>query len=96
MRQSISCLAFLLSAAHAPCSQTIPIHYLHGIRSIGHFTVVCSVPWPLNRGQAGGDLVLLKNLPAFHVQIVVQYCYSITAEQYCNNGVAVITFPLHE
>ena len=25
--------------------------------SIGHFTV-CSVPWPLNRSEAGGDSVL--------------------------------------
>ena len=27
---------------------------------IGHFTVVCSVPWPLSRSEAGGDLVLLQ------------------------------------
>ena len=27
---------------------------------IGHFTVVCLVPWPLNRREAGGDLVLLQ------------------------------------
>ena len=27
---------------------------------IDHFTVVCSVPWPLNRSEAGGDLVLLQ------------------------------------
>ena len=25
---------------------------------IGHFTVVYSVPWPLNRSEAGGDPVL--------------------------------------
>ena len=25
---------------------------------IGHFTVVCSVHWPLNRSEAGGDPVL--------------------------------------
>ena len=24
------------------------------------FTVVCSLPWPLNRGEARGDLVLLQ------------------------------------
>ena len=24
------------------------------------YTVVCSVPWPLNRGEAGGDTVLLQ------------------------------------
>ena len=28
--------------------------------AIDHFTVVCSVPWPLNRSEAGGDLVLLQ------------------------------------
>ena len=28
--------------------------------TIDHFTVVCSVPWPLNRSEAGGDLVLLQ------------------------------------
>ena len=27
---------------------------------IGQFTVVCSVPWSLNRSEAGGDLVLLQ------------------------------------
>ena len=26
----------------------------------GHFTVVCLVPWPLNRSEAGGDLAMLK------------------------------------
>ena len=28
----------------------------------GHFTVVCLVPWPLNRSEAGGDLAMLKTL----------------------------------
>ena len=28
--------------------------------AIGHFTVVCSVPWPSNRSEAGGNLVLLQ------------------------------------
>ena len=32
------------------------------IHSLGHFTVVCLVPWPLNRSEAGGDLVLLQTL----------------------------------
>ena len=27
---------------------------------IDHFTVVCSVTWPLNGSEAGGDLVLIK------------------------------------
>ena len=28
--------------------------------SIHHFTVVCSVTWPLNGSEAGGDLVLIQ------------------------------------
>ena len=27
---------------------------------VGHFTVVCSVTWPLDGSEAGGDLVLLQ------------------------------------
>ena len=27
---------------------------------IGHFTVVCSVTWPLNGSKAGVDLVLIQ------------------------------------
>ena len=33
--------------------------------AIGHLTVVCSVPWPLNRSEAGSDLVLLQTLLFF-------------------------------
>ena len=33
--------------------------------TIGHFTVVCLVFWPLNRGEAGGDLVLLQTCLLF-------------------------------
>ena len=29
-------------------------------RSIDHFTVVCSLIWPLNGSEAGGDLVLIQ------------------------------------
>ena len=28
--------------------------------TIDHFTVVCSVTWPLNGSEAGGDLVLIQ------------------------------------
>ena len=28
--------------------------------SIDHFTVVCSVTWPLNGSEAGGDLALIQ------------------------------------
>ena len=27
---------------------------------INHFTVVCSVTWPLNESEAGDDLVLIQ------------------------------------
>ena len=27
---------------------------------IDHLTVICSVTWPLNGSEAGGDLVLIK------------------------------------
>ena len=30
-----------------------------------HFTVVCSVTWPLNGSEAGGDLVLIQTLLLF-------------------------------
>ena len=33
--------------------------------TIGHFTVVCLVPWPLNRCEAGGDPVLLQTCLLF-------------------------------
>ena len=29
---------------------------------IGHSTVVCAEPWPLNRSEAGGDLVFFTDL----------------------------------
>lgn len=34
---------------------------------IGHFTVVCVEPWPLNRSEAGGDLVFLQTFSVFHM-----------------------------
>ena len=33
------------------------------IYTIDHFTVVCSVTWPLNGSEAGGDLVLIQTSP---------------------------------
>ena len=29
---------------------------------IGHSTVACAEPWPLNRSEAGGDLVFFTDL----------------------------------
>ena len=37
----------------------------HWKPAISHFTVVCSVCWPLNRSEAGGDLVLLQTFLLF-------------------------------
>ena len=31
-----------------------------GYHTGGHFTVVCSVTWPVNGNEAGGDLVLIQ------------------------------------
>ena len=33
--------------------------------TIGHFAVVCSVPWPLTRSEAGSDLVFLQTFLLF-------------------------------
>ena len=32
---------------------------------IDHFTVVCFVAWPLNEGEAGGDLALIETFLRF-------------------------------
>ena len=34
-----------------------------------HFSIVCSVPWPLNRSEAGGHPVLLQ--PFYTLMIIV-------------------------
>ena len=39
--------------------QTIAFE-LAGVSRIDNFTVVCSVTWPLNGSEAGGDLVLIQ------------------------------------
>ena len=45
----------------------------HFSELIDHFTVVCSVPWPLNRSEAGADLVLLQTFLPFMCN---KSCYS--------------------
>ena len=35
-------------------------------KPIGHFTVVCSVTWPLNASEAGVKLALLRTSLLFH------------------------------
>jgi len=36
-------------------------------KSIGHFTVVCLVTWPLNASEARGDLALIQTSLLFHL-----------------------------
>ena len=38
-----------------------------GEELIGHFTVVCSVSWPLNGSEAGVDLALIQTSLLSHV-----------------------------
>ena len=38
-----------------PCSLAV-----YSQHAIDHFTIVCSVTWPLNGNEAGGDLVLIR------------------------------------
>ena len=40
-------------------------YHLLAICGIGDFTVVCSLPWPFNRSEAGSDLVLLQTFLLF-------------------------------
>jgi len=36
-----------------------------------HLTVVCLVAWPLNGGEAGGDLVLIETSPLFLLEFLL-------------------------
>ena len=36
---------------------------------IYHFTVVCSVTWPLNGNEAGSDLALMQTFLLCHVNV---------------------------
>ncbi len=38
----------------------VPAYYAQCLVAMDHFTVVCLVTWPLNGGEAGGDLVLIQ------------------------------------
>ena len=42
---------------------------------IGNFTVVCSVPWPLNWSEAGADLVLLQTFLLFMCKSWYSHAY---------------------
>ena len=39
--------------------------------TIDHFTVVCSVAWPLNENEAGGDLVLIETSLLFLCKLLL-------------------------
>ena len=43
--------------------QRVLWYFLIGL--IDHFTVVCFVAWPLNEGEAGGDLALIETFQLF-------------------------------
>ena len=42
--------------------------------SIDHFEVAYLVTWPLNESEAGGDLVLDRNLPSFFMLMMLFSC----------------------
>ena len=44
---------------------------INGFIRIDHFTVVCSVAWPLNESEAGVDLVLIETLLLFLCKILL-------------------------
>ena len=54
--------------------------------TISHFSVVRSVPWPLNRSEAGGDLVLLQTFLLFmckswYSHVTSLWTWSFTCEK---------------
>ena len=51
--------------------------------SIGQFTVVCLVAWPLNESEAGGDLVLIETslLFLYEVLLISMRTASLTKEK---------------
>ena len=50
----------LVLSRNTICYNTLLSIFLSIYRSIDHFTVVCSVTWPLNGSEAGVDLVLVQ------------------------------------
>ena len=53
-------IVFLILAILQLCVQCSGLFYSCVFSALAYFIVVCSVPWPLNRSEAGGDLVLLQ------------------------------------
>ena len=48
--------------------------FLGSLRPIGHFTVVCSVAWPMNGCEAAGDLVLIQTSLLLSCKLCFCYC----------------------
>ena len=55
---------------------TTMIPCAHLVEGKDHFTVVCSVTWPLNGSEAGDDLALVQSSPLFSSK-----CTQIALEQ---------------
>ena len=68
---SVVCGGFLhLSTARflsSLAARSLHLGFQNGRRPIGHFTVVCSVTWPLYGSEAGGDLTLIQTSLLYHV-----------------------------
>ncbi len=47
--------------------QSAPLYLGTLISTIVHFTVACSVTWPLNGSEAGGDLALIQTSLLYYV-----------------------------
>ena len=55
----VSTVPVMAITIHSKCLSLIKVFVT---RAIGHLTIVCSMPWPLNRSEARGDLGLLQTL----------------------------------
>ena len=49
-------------------------HYHYHYYSIDHFTVVCSVTWPLDESESGAKIDLIENLNAFLMLMMLFSC----------------------
>ena len=49
-------------------------------KRIDHFTVLCSVTWPLNDSETGGDLALIQTSLLFHVNALQSNLLQVTTQ----------------
>ena len=54
-------------------------------QSIDHFTVVCSMTWPSNSSEAGGDLVLIQNSLLLMCKWIHSYFDNVMTKFMINN-----------